>query len=229
MKNTVRSTIVILFTLVLIGLIVLPVSGVSAQGGNLLTNGDFSSGNLGWTWGTGWSNTGSVATAVSSVSSLTSSFILQVGATYQLTYTVNVVSGGMSAWVGNSSTVFRTVSGTYSEIIVAKDTTVLKFQRATGFTGSVDDVSLVFIPSSPNSVLLNPAFFQLAIAGLICFGLFGGWRFYYLYLGILYMTTYHTQYRMYGMILLVVVMSFHYLIASIDPVSRGSSPMKDIT
>lgn len=71
-------------------------------------------------------------------------------------------------------------------------------------------------------------FADYAIAGLVIFGVFGSWRFYVLYLFIVVITFEDTGDKMmYGLIFLVVVMSFHYTISLLTLSQK--SPFRDIT
>lgn len=76
-------------------------------------------------------------------------------------------------------------------------------------------------------VLTDPLFSELAIAGLIVFGVFGAWRFYAIYLFFVFITFTDQTVMLYSMIVLMIVMSAHYLFATLS--MEPKSPFKDVT
>lgn len=82
-----------------------------------------------------------------------------------------------------------------------------------------------------DTVLLDPLFSQLVIAGFIVFGVFGAWRFYSVYLLFVFVTFTDTDLMQSSMIILVVVMSFQYVITGFSSVfsNETKSPFKEVT
>ena len=124
-------------------------------GPELVTNGDFSSGSTGWSVNGGWSISGGAANAaiasgfgdVRGNSNLTT-----IGRTYRLTFTLNVVSGGVRWYLGGvTASTTITSSGTYSVLVLATDVQYVAFiayGSGGAFTGSVDNISVREIPGN---------------------------------------------------------------------------------
>jgi len=120
-----------------------PNATVVTPGTEKVTDGDFTE-STDWTWGAGWAHdaTADEADATASSADLEQGVSAVAGETYLLTYKVkNFAGGSVLPIVGGTSGTSRTANDTYSEYIVAADTTNLKFD-ATAFTGSIDDVSV---------------------------------------------------------------------------------------
>ena len=79
-----------------------------------------------------------------------------------------------------------------------------------------------------DAVLGNPLFSQLAIAGLIIFVLFGHWKYYWLFMFLVFVTIWDMNYLKYAMIFFSAVIVFHYATASL-PGSNDVTPLKDVT
>jgi hypothetical protein len=115
---------------------------------NLLSNGTFDA-DESWSKGAGWSIGGGVASrsATGSSSNLSQSVVLEVGATYRLTYTVTREDGTLANGFIGGTSVFgtnRSVSGTFSDDLTAlAGNNTFRFSAGTTFTGTVDNVSLV--------------------------------------------------------------------------------------
>jgi len=77
------------------------------------------------------------------------------------------------------------------------------------------------------AVLNDPVFADYVIAGLVIFGIFGLWRFYALYILMIVITFEDADKMKWGMIVLVMVLSFHYTISLLTLTQK--SPFRDIT
>lgn len=80
-------------------------------------------------------------------------------------------------------------------------------------------------------VLSDVHFAELVIAGLVTFGVFGAWRFFAIYLLLVFITFTQPDIMQYSMIILAVVMSLHYALASLSVLfsNETKSPFKDVT
>ena len=118
---------------------------VSGLGAELLTNGNFTT-NSAWTWGTGWTwdNVNYEADhATGSTSGLSQNISIIAGATYQIVFTLKyVASGSVTFYVGSRAGTTRNSPGTYTELIVAANTSIPIFVPTADFEGSIDNVSL---------------------------------------------------------------------------------------
>jgi hypothetical protein len=115
----------------------------------LVTNGNFSAGSTGWSVNGGWSISGGTANAA-----IASGFgdvrgdsnITTIGRTYQLTFTLNVISGGIRWYLGGlTAPTTITSSGTYSVLVLATEVQYVAFiayGSGGAFTGSVDNISV---------------------------------------------------------------------------------------
>lgn len=110
-------------------------------GTDMIVNGAFAT-DTDWTKGAGWTIADGVATATGAISTaLTATAApLTASTTYRVTYTVVSCSAGtITATCGTQAGTARSVTGTFSENILANGTA---FEFATaGFTGSIDNVS----------------------------------------------------------------------------------------
>lgn len=115
----------------------------------LVTNGGFDNA-TGWTLGSGWSISGGqlVGSSVSAAVPATfSAATPTAGRFYLCTYTVVSGSGSSSLNVGGTTGTARASPGTYTEILLATNTTAAQVTgRGAGFTGVIDNVSVKEIP-----------------------------------------------------------------------------------
>lgn len=111
-----------------------------------VVNGDFSE-DANWTKGTGWSIGSGVATATGAISTdleQTAGRTLVEGRSYKVTYTATRSAGSVTVELGGTAGTARSASGTYTETIIAGSTQNITFTTS-GFTGTVDDVSVTEI------------------------------------------------------------------------------------
>lgn len=158
-------------------------SGNVATGINLVTNGDFSQGTTGWTFGASWSITnkalvnglldGGNGTGLRYANAAT------IGKYYKITYTVlDYVSGNIRSAFGGAS-LGQTISanGTYYDYAIA-DSTTLSFISVGGLTCnfSIDNISVKeIIPAVVNTAVavrrignINSMYFKGSVSKLDC-------------------------------------------------------------
>lgn len=153
-----------------------PDSTTVAEGTEKVTDGDFTE-STDWTWGAGWAHDGDddEADATASSADLEQDISSVPGETYLLAWTLkNDAGGSVLPILGGTNGTSKDANGTYSEYILATDSTNLKFD-ATAFTGSVDDVSVkrvaniaVYVIDRPTAVaadenVLLPAQYDKAL------------------------------------------------------------------
>jgi hypothetical protein len=116
--------------------------GVSAT--QLVTNGDFSNGATGWTLGAGWTVTGGEAVfSTTGVAASITQGATVAGRTYVVTYTVTARSAGTVApIIGGTIGTQRSAPGTYTEYLVALNTTGYGLRGSPAFVGAADNVSV---------------------------------------------------------------------------------------
>lgn len=120
---------------------------VPTMGSELVTNGGFETDST-WSKGSGWSISSGVASITSSPISVISQPITMGQKTYKLSYSINwsagaiypELTGGTGVWG-----VTRSASGYYIEIITTKNNTSFQFEAASGFTGTLDNVTFMEI------------------------------------------------------------------------------------
>jgi hypothetical protein len=128
---------------------------VEVDGVELVTNGDFAT-DTGWTKGTGWTILGGTADAATATSDFTQTVSFTLGQTYRLTYTVSNYSAGavrtsLGAYVANTPI---SANGNYTDIFTptnVSSNSLLYFEGQSGFTGSIDNVSMVEVTSEDAS------------------------------------------------------------------------------
>lgn len=102
----------------------------------------------GWTTGAGWAISSGVATATVSSADLTQpnaslAIPFAGSADYLVTYTVTRSAGSVQPFIGTQAGTSRSTSGTFTETITASGSNVdFKF-TGTGFTGTIDNVSVI--------------------------------------------------------------------------------------
>jgi hypothetical protein len=121
-------------------------------GAELITNGDFSSGTTGWSFGPGWSVvSGAAAYGGASGTQAIQQSCLTLGRFYQLRFTVTAVAGSAvanSIYIGDTNLVFNgtLALGTYTFYGVATGGTGVFIYGRNGQTISIDNVSVREVP-----------------------------------------------------------------------------------
>jgi len=114
------------------------------QGTDVASNGTFANSNS-WSLGSGWSITGGVGKKTGTNSSnLSESVSISTSKDYDVTYTITArTAGSVTAKLGNATGTARSAAGTYTETFSPSKTTGGFVLAATGFTGSIDNVSIL--------------------------------------------------------------------------------------
>lgn len=126
----------------------------------LQTNGTFAS-DTAWTKGAGWTIAAGVATATGAISTAISQSTvskLEPGRMYTLTYDVTQSAGSITPLVGGTAGAARSTSATFTEKIIAGITDNLLSFTTSGFTGTIDNVTLTDTAyAGDNTVILSGA------------------------------------------------------------------------
>ena len=107
---------------------------------DVITNGTFTT-DTDWTKNT-WTIGSGTANATTVSSDLEQTIAHVDGQTYRLTYTMTRSAGSLTPKIGGTSGTVRSSSGTYTENIVMGTTNALIEFTGSGFTGTLDNVSL---------------------------------------------------------------------------------------
>lgn len=125
------------------------------RGPELVANGDFSQGATGWTTGTGWSISNElVGSSVPAYTVATKAISVIAGKSYEVQYTVTSFDSGQvrANFIGGTQVngIVRTAVGSYREVLVANtgNTLLAIGSGGTGFTGSVDNISVRELPGN---------------------------------------------------------------------------------
>ena len=107
-------------------------------------------GDAGWTQGTGWLISGGNASSDGSQSADADLENIGnapvAGSKYEVVYTVsNYSAGNVTAVLGTQEATDRSSNATFTETIVATDTTILKIRADLDFIGDIDDVTMKLI------------------------------------------------------------------------------------
>lgn len=125
----------------------------------LVTNGTFDS-DTAWTKGTGWTISGGVATkSAGTASSLSQGDLVKTGSVYVVQYTLSSYSGGGVQIIldGVAGSPFRTVNGTYTEIITASGGSGIVYVYGNSlFAGSIDNISVFEVDASNDVIHTMP-------------------------------------------------------------------------
>lgn len=101
-----------------------------------------------WGLGTGWTTDGATAIATGAISTnltqiVNKAYPLVQGQSYLCTYTVTASAGSFVLDIGGGTAgAARSTSATFSEVLIAGATQTITFD-ATGFTGTIDTVSVI--------------------------------------------------------------------------------------
>lgn len=106
-----------------------------------------------WILGTGWTTGSGIATASGAISTAISqtinpTYLLKNGQAYLVTYTATRSAGSITVSLGGTAGTARSSSATFAEVILAGSTQALSFGTS-GFTGTIDDVTIYAVPSVP--------------------------------------------------------------------------------
>jgi hypothetical protein len=106
-----------------------------------------------WVLGTGWTTDGTTAIATGAISTALSqtaknSAPLVAGQAYLATFTATRSAGSVTLSVGGTAGTARSSSATFAEVFIAGATQAISFGTS-GFTGTIDDVTIVPAASVP--------------------------------------------------------------------------------
>jgi len=106
-----------------------------------------------WVLGTGWTTDGTTAIATGAISTALSqtaknSAPLVAGQAYLVTYTATRSAGTVTVNIGGTAGTGRTSSATFAEVLIAGATQAISFTTS-GFTGTIDDVTIIPAASVP--------------------------------------------------------------------------------
>lgn len=107
----------------------------------------------GWILGTGWTTDGSTAIATGAISTSLSQtanplYPLVNGQAYLVTYDATRSAGSVTVNVGGTAGTARSSTATFAEVIIAGSTQAISFTTS-GFTGTIDNVVIKEVPSTP--------------------------------------------------------------------------------
>ena len=107
----------------------------------------------GWILATGWTTDGSTAIATGAISTALSqtaniTYPLVEGQAYLATFTATRSAGSVTLSVGGTAGTARSSSATFAEVFIAGSTQAISF-GTTGFTGTIDNVTIVPAASVP--------------------------------------------------------------------------------
>jgi hypothetical protein len=111
-----------------------------------------------WILGTGWTTT-NVATATGAISTNLSqtanpAYPLVQGQAYLVTFTATRSAGSVQPSIGGTAGTARSSAATFAEVIIAGSTQAIAF-IASGFSGTVDDVTIIPCASVPVDATLG--------------------------------------------------------------------------
>jgi hypothetical protein len=135
-----------------------------------VTNGTFAE-DEDWTKGAGWTigsgvatATGGISTALSQTANITTPLVQ--GQAYLCTFTATRSAGSVTLSVGGTAGTARSSGATFAEVLIAGSTQAISFGTS-GFTGTIDNVTIVACASVPVdataglSAIQNPGGFVL--------------------------------------------------------------------
>ncbi len=106
-----------------------------------------------WTLGTNWSIEDGKAVGTATTTNLQQLSILEVGTTYELTFTISdYSSGSVRSNIGGVNGTTRSSDGTFTEIIGPATTTHFYFDGVSAFTGKIDNVSIKEYAIQPKDI-----------------------------------------------------------------------------
>jgi len=106
-----------------------------------------------WVLGTGWTTDGATAIATGAISTALSqtantAYPLVAGQAYLVTFTATRSAGTVTVSIGGTAGTARSSSATFAEVIIAGATQAISFGTS-GFTGTIDDVTIIPAASVP--------------------------------------------------------------------------------
>lgn len=107
-----------------------------------------------WALGTGWTTDGATAIATGAISTALSqtantAYPLVAGQAYLVTFTATRAAGSVAVSLGGGTAgTSRSTSATFAEVIIAGTTQAISF-ATTGFTGTIDNVTIVACAGVP--------------------------------------------------------------------------------
>jgi hypothetical protein len=106
-----------------------------------------------WVLGAGWTTDGSTAVATGAISTTlsqtaNSAYPLVNGQAYLVTFTATRSAGSITLSVGGTAGTARSTSATFTELFIAGATQAISF-ATTGFTGTIDNVTILSAASVP--------------------------------------------------------------------------------
>jgi len=106
-----------------------------------------------WVLGTGWTTDGATAIATGAISTALSqtangAYPLVAGQSYLATFIATRSAGSITLSVGGTAGAARSTSSTFAEVFIAGATQAISF-ATTGFTGTIDDVTIIPAASTP--------------------------------------------------------------------------------
>ncbi len=107
----------------------------------------------GWALGTGWTTDGTTAIATGAISTaLSQSALISAplipGQAYLVTFTTTRDAGSITLSLGGTAGTARSTAATFTEVIIAGSTQAISFGTS-GFTGTVDNVTILASASTP--------------------------------------------------------------------------------
>lgn len=118
---------------------------IGVEGADVVVNGAFAA-DTDWTKGADWSIAAGVATAAPGTGTVLEpevALTVEAGATYEVTFTMSgYVAGALVGSIGGTNLTSRGSDATFTERVVAADTTNLKFTSDAASDYDIDDVSV---------------------------------------------------------------------------------------
>lgn len=113
----------------------------------------------GWILGTGWTTDGTTAIATGAISTAlsqtaNSAYPLIAGQAYLATFTATRSAGSVTLSIGGTAGTARSSAATFAEIFIAGATQAISFGTS-GFTGTIDDVTIVPAASAPADAVVG--------------------------------------------------------------------------
>lgn len=133
--------------------------GAESLPANLVTNGDFTGGNTGWSVGTGWSTaSGAAVHSGSSSGNLTQASIFAIGTPYKITFTA-AITGTFNLWIAGSELIQSSIpSGAFSKVWCPRTAGNIFFEAITSAAVTLDNVSVTVAAGRGPELITNGDF-----------------------------------------------------------------------